>query len=409
MSDVRNTSHAAATSHAERLVTPPFVVVTSATFFLFVFVGIGSPVLPRFIERSLGGGGAAIGLAIAAFAVAAIALRPVIGRLGDTAGRRALMVGGALLSASSAALTGFAPSLFVLLPLRALAGVGEAALFVGAATLIADLAPPARRAEAASLFSVAVFAGLGVGPLIGEAVLGDGRYALTFLVGAGFCLAAAVVASFAPDRVVAADAPPAGTEGASAGRGFHRAAFAPGIVLACGVGAITAFLAFVPTYVDRFDLGGVSGVFLLYSVLCLVIRIVFAKLPQRIGLLRSVAGSLLSLALGGIVAVGVPSKAGLYAATVLVSFGIAFLYPALLATAVDLVDPAERSRVLATFTMFFEVGTIMTGLLLGPVVSLTNERGAFAGGIVFAIIGLFVLRRNLVPKVAAHGALIAAT
>ena len=44
-------------------------------------------------------------------------------------------------------------------------------LFVGAATLVADLAPPERRAEAASYFSVAVFGGLGIGPIIGEAVL----------------------------------------------------------------------------------------------------------------------------------------------------------------------------------------------------------------------------------------------
>ena len=36
---------------------------------------------------------------------------------------------------------------------------------------IADLSPPDRRAEAASYFSVAVFGGLGIGPIIGEAVL----------------------------------------------------------------------------------------------------------------------------------------------------------------------------------------------------------------------------------------------
>jgi len=42
-------------------------------------------------------------------------------------------------------------------------GLGEAALFVAAATLIADLSPPHRRAEAASYFSVAVYGGIGLG------------------------------------------------------------------------------------------------------------------------------------------------------------------------------------------------------------------------------------------------------
>ncbi len=68
-------------------------------------------------------------------------------------------------------------------------GLGEAALFVGAATLIADLSPPHRRAESASYFSVAVYGGIGLGPTIGEWVLGDGRYELTFLVAAGFSAA----------------------------------------------------------------------------------------------------------------------------------------------------------------------------------------------------------------------------
>ena len=49
-------------------------------------------------------------------------------------------------------------------------------LFVGAATSISDLAPPGRGAEAASYFSVAVFGGLGIGPVISESVIGSDRF-----------------------------------------------------------------------------------------------------------------------------------------------------------------------------------------------------------------------------------------
>ena len=60
-----------------------------------------------------------------------------------------------------------------LMPLRALMGVGEAALFVGASTIVVESTPTHRRAEAASYLSLSVFGGLSVGPIIGEAVLGD--------------------------------------------------------------------------------------------------------------------------------------------------------------------------------------------------------------------------------------------
>ena len=99
----------------------------------------------RFIEDELGAGELGVGLSVAAFAAAAILVRPVIARLDRRAtGRRSVMIGGALLAgvagvADARRSTRSPP----LLALRGVAGIGEAALFVGAATLIADLAPPA--------------------------------------------------------------------------------------------------------------------------------------------------------------------------------------------------------------------------------------------------------------------------
>ena len=81
-----------------RLITAPFVVVTLATLSFFVFVGIAVTILPRFIEHELGGDGLAIGVNLAVFSVAAIAVRPLIARIGDRYGRRFLMVGGALMA-----------------------------------------------------------------------------------------------------------------------------------------------------------------------------------------------------------------------------------------------------------------------------------------------------------------------
>src|SRR5919112_914537 len=82
--------------------------------------------------------------------------------------------------------------------LRVLTGVGEAAVFVGAATAVQDLAPPSRRGEAASYFSVAVYGGLALGPALGEAVLDGAGSDAAWLVSAGGCLAAAVLGRWTP-------------------------------------------------------------------------------------------------------------------------------------------------------------------------------------------------------------------
>ena len=110
------------------------------------------------------------------FALTAIIARPFLGRLADRYGRRPLMVGGALVAGVAGIASGHVTEFWQLLFMRGFTGVGEAAVFVGAATLIADLSPRDRTAEGASYFSVAVFGGIGIGPLIGEWVLDDTRF-----------------------------------------------------------------------------------------------------------------------------------------------------------------------------------------------------------------------------------------
>ena len=80
--------------------------MTAATFAFFMYVGVLVPLVPRYIEDELRGGELGVGLAIAAFAGVAIAVRPLIGRLVVRYGRRAVMIGGAALAAPPARRTG---------------------------------------------------------------------------------------------------------------------------------------------------------------------------------------------------------------------------------------------------------------------------------------------------------------
>jgi MFS family permease len=91
-----------------RLVSGPFLAVTGATLLFFVYVGMVQVVVPRFVEDELGAGEFGIGLSLAAFAAAAILVRPVIARAGDAYGRRRLMMVGAVVAAVAGAATGVA-------------------------------------------------------------------------------------------------------------------------------------------------------------------------------------------------------------------------------------------------------------------------------------------------------------
>ena len=87
----------ARSARSERLLTARFVLVVSSGLCYFTALAMLTPVLPLYVEKSLGQGSVAVGVAVGAFAVGAIALRTYAGWLGDSLGRRILIIGGAFI------------------------------------------------------------------------------------------------------------------------------------------------------------------------------------------------------------------------------------------------------------------------------------------------------------------------
>jgi MFS family permease len=376
--------------------TRPFVLVTTATLALFVYIGVMVPLLPRLIEEELGGNEIDIGLNLAIFSIAAVLIRPRLGHFAERHGLRYTMIAGALLAAIATAACTFIDSRWGLLPLRALQGIGEASLFVGAATSISDLAPPGRGAEAASYFSVAIFGGLGIGPVISESVIGTDRFDAGLWVAAGFALFAAALATLTPKGLRHHDA------GGPRGPRFHRTAIPSGLVLALGVGGFVSFTAFMPDYSVTVGLDGSKWVFATYAAVCLLIRVVAARVPDQIGHGRAVTVALTFMALGLAMLFAWPRPVGVFVSTVIMAVGISFNYPSLMAMTVNAVPERERVRAISTFTMFFEIGTATGALLLGTLADLTTKRTAFLGGAVFCVVGLVVLWKVAVPRSRAY-------
>lgn len=364
--------------------TPAFVVITLAGFAYFTALGALLPVLPHFVEDQLGGGGFAIGVAVGAFSVSAALLRPAVGRLGDLRGRRLLVVGGGLVVATSIAGYALATNLAVLVVLRLLTGAGEAAFFVGAATAVQDLAPAERRGEAASFFSVSLYGGLAVGPPLGEYLSHHMGWHQTWFIVAGCAAVAALVGRWVPSSVEGDEIPTR--------RGFlHAAAIGPGVVLVLGMMGFAAFGTFVPTWTDHLDMHGSGGVFGVYAVTILLVRLVGAKVPDRFGPLATSAASLVALVAGLTVMTSWPSPVGLYGGTAVFSIGMSLLFPALFLQVMRDAPDEERSHAVGTFSLFFDLSQGLGAPLLGVLVSVGDERAAFGAAAVLCALGLVVL------------------
>ena len=83
---------------SQPLLTARFVVLCLCGVFYFMSLGLVYPVLPGFVENDLGGGPVAVGLAVGGFGLSAAVARPLVGPLGDSKGRRFVVVWGCVLA-----------------------------------------------------------------------------------------------------------------------------------------------------------------------------------------------------------------------------------------------------------------------------------------------------------------------
>ena len=376
----------------ERVLTPRFVLVVVSGLAYFVALGTVLPVVPQYVKHRLGGGDLSVGIAVGALFIGAVVLRPYAGRLGDRFGRRVLIVMGALVVAVSILIYGTVESLAFLIAARVLTGLGEAAFFVGAATMVADLAPVDRRGEAFSYWSVAVYGGTAFGPVIGETVFDASGAGTVWIVAGSLALVAAVLGAFT--REVPRP------EGAPVDRRIlNRAAVGPGTVLFSGLIALAAFVSFVPLYVDSVGLGSADSVFLLYGGLVLVVRVLGARLPDLLGARRAGMIALVCTAIGMAVMASWASKAGLLIGTASFGAGMSLLYPALLVLALSNAPETERASVVGTFSSFFDMSQGVGALTSGGVAEAIGYRGAFGAGAGSALIGITLLRARTMKKV----------
>lgn len=357
------------------------------------------PVLPRFVKGPLGGSNVAVGFVAGAFSVSAVLLRPFAGRLGDRFGRKILVLTGAATAAVSIGAYSVAGSLIPIVALRLLNGVGEALFFTGAATTVADLAPAERRGEAMSLFSLALYVGIGAGPFVGELILADRGFSAVWLVSAAICAVAVALSVKIPDtRPV--------TEGESQrSRLVHPAAVLPGIVMALSVCSFAGFSSFISLHTLDLGMSGSRYVFGTYAAVIITIRSLGAKIPDRLGARRTASISLMVSA-AGLVLMGLARAPwSLFPSVALFAVGQSLSFPALMSLAAGSAPAGERSSAIGTFTAFIDVAFGAGPLTLGLVAEAAGYPGVFLVSAALSLVGLLILRtRSSATSTAGRGA-----
>jgi MFS family permease len=374
-----------------RLLTPVFVRVWLATLGAFASFGVILLALPLYVADELEYGSIGVGIAMGSASVTAILFGPPAGRVADRRGRRAVIFGGAAVMVACYVALALEPSLPLVVAVRLLTGAGEAAFVVAVLTVAADLAPSDRRGEAMSLVTTASYLGLTVGPVVADFVLGDGRFAITWLLAAGLVLGAgAAVLPLGETRPESAHEAPSGWLP-------PRSALLPGLLVLLALLGFGGFVAFAALYARELGFDRPGLVFALFGSVIVLVRTFGRKLPDRLGARSTLMLCFVNLGLG-LATMGIwQTQAGLLVGTAIFAVGQALSYPAAVLLAMQASTEAERSAVVGGVTAFVDVALGAGAFVLGAVAAVTGYGGAFVVGSLVAVSGLLIvvpLRRS---------------
>lgn len=375
----------------ERLLTAAFVRLTLADVAYFTAAGVAIYTLPLWVTGPVGSDKSGAGLAFGAFAVSALILRPLAGRLADTRGRRPLLVGGALIGALGMLGTAYAENLVLVVMLRLLLGVAEAAFFVASIAALADLAPPSRMGEATSYNSLGLYLGLAFGPPLGELLIRTAGFGAAWYGAALLSLLAALVAMGIRDLRT-------GTPG-TGGRMqlIHWKAVPPALGFFASVLAMGTFFAFGALQANAVGLMPASTPLFVYGLVVVAGRLSLARFLDRLPALLLGAVALVIIAGGLMIMVFWSTPLGMALGAAVLALGVTLSTPAFFSAIFATAQPHERGAASGTASVFLDLAMGGGPMLLGLAAQAGGIPFAFGGAAAVALAGggwIFALSRH---------------
>ena len=138
----------------------------SATFIALVGMGIIAPVMPIY-ATDLGATGFTLGLIIAGFSLSRGLLQPFVGGLADKHGKKSFLISGLFIYSIAGYTYTLAYTVEHLILIRIAHGVGSAMIIPMAMAYIADISPQREEGRYMGMLNIALFAGIGGGPILG--------------------------------------------------------------------------------------------------------------------------------------------------------------------------------------------------------------------------------------------------
>lgn len=337
------------------------------------------PIVPLYASAH-GATPAQVGMIVGANAVVAALCAIPLGRASDRWGRRALLLSGIALSAISSLALPLVQVPAALVLVYGLAGVGLAAFTPSVMSLVGDVAPPGRVAQAFAWYTTALYTAFGAGPIVGGLVADRWGHRNTFFTGAAIVTLALVVGLAMPDSTRRPPRSASASRADLAGVRANRRVWSGWIATLAGLAPWAVTVTYFPLLGrERGLTAGAIGLVLGAQALANTV----ARLPAGFLIDRTRArlpfftAGLVFFALATALLPHLATMQALLAVAALSGVGYAFGFVAISAGLADASTPATRGLVMGGYSTAIYLGFGAAAVALGPVIAATGFAAGF--------------------------------
>ncbi len=363
-----------------------FWKVFSATFSVFLAIGVMIPVLPGYVRGELMASDFMVGFEMAMQAVGAIGSRIWVGGYITSRGSRA-----ALRLATGMCFIGgliflLPPTLVSLGIGRALQGIGEGLGFTGGVAWVIAKAPSNRRGKLVSLYSVTLWLGSMIGPPMGSFAFNQFGFRGVAILVALIPFVGHFLVHLLPKE-----------EGTSSGKvkleWIPKETFRPGTVLGLASAGFVATATFASLLFTSRGWIGAAWPVSLFAMGFVIMRVLGGGSLDKlsVGKVAGISSLLEAAGLLGIAFAPGPITAvlGAFAA----GLGTALIYPAMALQVISGVDLHRHGTVLGWYSVFWDLSLFISNLAFGLIATYFKYPAVFFAGAVcsFACCGAIAI------------------
>lgn len=357
-------------SENARIWSKDFIIICLANFFIFLGFQMTLPTLPLFVKE-LDGSDQMIGLIVGIFTFSALLLRPMAGHMLETKGRKFVYLLGLSIFVISVGSYAFIASIWLLIIMRVVQGVGWGYSTTATGTIATDLIPPKRRGEGLGYFGLSGNIALAFGPSLGLALYGKISFTWLFIIAASLGLVAFILSNFITYKPVKqTDDKREATK--RKWDIFEKSAIKPSVLLFFITLTFGGIATFLPVYTEQENIGGIEIYFLLYALFLLISRSFSGRLYDRYGHIVVFLPGTLMIFIAMLLLMWLPNAMALFVAASLYGLGFGSIQPALQAWAVNNAAKERKGMATATYYSFFDLGIGIGALVFGQIASLSG-------------------------------------